>query len=91
MAQISTFEEDDDEEEETRTSFGETTGISLGDFPSKRAPKNAATDAKKNRLRSSEEIYNRIKWDPTFDVTECLIGYEDRFAGNALSSDGISI
>ena len=36
---------------------------------------------KKARLRTSEDIYNRIKWDPTLDRGSCLIGYLDRFLG----------
>jgi hypothetical protein len=33
------------------------------------------------RLRTSAEVYNRLMWDGTFDVTDFVIGYEDRFLG----------
>ena len=32
-------------------------------------------------LRSSEEILNRIRWDPRYDQNEFIIVYEDRFQG----------
>jgi len=35
----------------------------------------------KKGLRTSEDVYNRIKWDPDFDKSEFIIGYEDRFVG----------
>jgi len=36
---------------------------------------------KKPRLRSSEAVYNQIKWDPEYDSSQCIIGYTDRFEG----------
>lgn len=33
------------------------------------------------KLGNSEEVYNRIKWDPALDKDSCLIGYLDRFLG----------
>jgi len=35
----------------------------------------------KVKLRTSEDIYNQIKWDPEYDSSTCLIGYMDRFEG----------
>jgi len=43
--------------------------------------KRGEDDCGKNKLRSSEVIYNRIKWDPCLDKETCLIGYLDRFKG----------
>ena len=36
-----------------------------------------------SKLRTSEEIYNKIKWDSQcqYNPAECVIGYEDRFDG----------
>ncbi|BCR93493.1 DUF504 domain-containing protein [Aspergillus luchuensis] len=34
-----------------------------------------------NRLRPAADIINRIIWDPAFDGTNYVIGYEDRFEG----------
>ncbi len=36
---------------------------------------------KKERLRTSQEIYNRIKWDPSKDPSDYVMGYLDRFDG----------
>ncbi len=38
-------------------------------------------EGQKRRNRTSEEVYNRIKWDPEIDSATCFIGYEDRFLG----------
>eukprot|EP01118_Nematostelium_gracile_P015911 TRINITY_DN6472_c0_g1_i1.p1 TRINITY_DN6472_c0_g1~~TRINITY_DN6472_c0_g1_i1.p1 ORF type:complete len:713 (-),score=167.58 TRINITY_DN6472_c0_g1_i1:18-2156(-) len=35
----------------------------------------------KKKLRTSEEVFNRMRWDHSFDKDEILIGYEDRFDG----------
>ncbi|GKZ26120.1 leukocyte receptor cluster (LRC) member 9 [Aspergillus brasiliensis] len=39
-----------------------------------------------NRLRPAADIINRIIWDPAFDGTNYVIGYEDRFEGRLESS-----
>ncbi|KAI8835379.1 hypothetical protein BJ741DRAFT_607799, partial [Chytriomyces cf. hyalinus JEL632] len=46
----------------------------------------AATDisttiSSKSKLRSSEDVFNRIVWDNRFDQDEFVIGYMDRFTG----------
>jgi uncharacterized protein (UPF0248 family) len=35
----------------------------------------------KKFLRPSDQVLNRIRWDPSFDVTKLTIGYLDRFDG----------
>ncbi|KAJ3124879.1 hypothetical protein HK098_000817 [Nowakowskiella sp. JEL0407] len=35
----------------------------------------------KGNIRSSQDVYNRIVWDPRYDVMKFVIGYEDRFTG----------
>ena len=37
--------------------------------------------AKKRPLRSSEEIYHRLRWDPMLPAERVSIGYEDRIRG----------
>src|SRR3989338_11618439 len=37
--------------------------------------------AKKQRLRSSEKVYNQIKWSGQLPAEEFSIGYLDRFVG----------
>jgi hypothetical protein len=35
---------------------------------------------KKKKLRTSEEVYNRILWDPQYDREDFIIGYMDRYS-----------
>jgi len=35
----------------------------------------------KKRLHTSEEVYNRVKWDSRYNSAEFVIVYEDRFKG----------
>ncbi|KAI8621298.1 hypothetical protein BC830DRAFT_1095054 [Chytriomyces sp. MP71] len=37
--------------------------------------------ASKHKLRSSEDVFNRILWDTSFDPDNFVIGYMDRFVG----------
>jgi len=41
----------------------------------------SATPAPSGKLRTSEDVYNRIMWDPSFNKAEYTICYEDRFIG----------
>jgi len=41
----------------------------------------------KKRLRTSEEVYNRIKWDKRFDPNDYILIYEDRFLGMKVTFD----
>lgn len=36
---------------------------------------------KKNKLRTSEDVYGRLKWDTSFTQDDVIIGYKDRFRG----------
>jgi len=40
-----------------------------------------ATSEKKNKLRTSEDVYARIKWDTSFNQENFVMGYTDRFRG----------
>jgi len=35
----------------------------------------------KKKSRTSEDVFNRILWDPLMDKKDFIIGYEDRFIG----------
>ncbi|KAF3934553.1 hypothetical protein ABW19_dt0209031 [Dactylella cylindrospora] len=46
------------------------------------SPQRNSSPAKpKAKLRPSHEVYHRIKWDNTYDSSNYLVGYEDRFRG----------
>jgi uncharacterized protein (UPF0248 family) len=36
---------------------------------------------KKARLRTSQEVHNRIMWDDAYDASDFIVGYMDRFDG----------
>eukprot|EP01125_Pyxidicula_operculata_P010883 TRINITY_DN3575_c0_g1_i1.p1 TRINITY_DN3575_c0_g1~~TRINITY_DN3575_c0_g1_i1.p1 ORF type:complete len:937 (-),score=135.71 TRINITY_DN3575_c0_g1_i1:130-2940(-) len=55
--------------------------VSTYDYVDRDSNDGQSQDGSKKKLRTSEQIYNRIKWDSAFDTSQCLIGYEDRFLG----------
>ncbi|KAJ3139067.1 hypothetical protein HK100_012097 [Physocladia obscura] len=42
---------------------------------------NRTVETKKGKLRSSEDVFNRILWDSSFEREFFVIGYMDRFTG----------
>jgi uncharacterized protein (UPF0248 family) len=44
-------------------------------------PKNEEEEQQKILMRTSEDVFNRIKWDEKYNKHETKIGYEDRFVG----------
>lgn len=49
--------------------------------PVESKPLEQAAKSSPGKLRSSEDTYNRIRWDSRFDTSEFVIGYLDRFVG----------
>lgn len=47
----------------------------------KEPEKTEAEDEKKKKFKTSEEVYNRLKWSGKYNTEEFTIGYEDRFVG----------
>jgi len=41
----------------------------------------ADSDTRKPRLRTSEEVYQRLKWDHPYSIGSVFVGYTDRFVG----------
>ncbi|KAL6065166.1 Endonuclease [Balamuthia mandrillaris] len=35
----------------------------------------------KKKLRTSKDVYDKLKWDAQYDTSQIVIGYEDRFRG----------
>ncbi|KAL6709443.1 hypothetical protein ACN47E_001378 [Coniothyrium glycines] len=44
-------------------------------------PKPTSTPLAASKLRPASDVLNRLRWDPTLDPGEYIIGYEDRFLG----------
>jgi uncharacterized protein (UPF0248 family) len=47
----------------------------------KKAKKTAEPEVEKKRMRTSWDVYNRLKWDPSLREHNWVVGYEDRFDG----------
>lgn len=49
----------------------------------KKKPHKAETNAHipAPKLRTSADVFNRLMWDPDYDASDYVIGYEDRFEG----------
>jgi uncharacterized protein (UPF0248 family) len=44
-------------------------------------PKPTSTPLSTTKLRPASDVLNRLRWDPSLDPSEYVIGYEDRFLG----------
>ncbi|KAI1485440.1 hypothetical protein F5X96DRAFT_660017 [Biscogniauxia mediterranea] len=82
-------DEEEDEEEEDPFALDEvdgsgadvsTTGRSRSKKPAVAA--NLPTrPAYEGKFRSSADVINRLRWDPSMDSSDYIVGYEDRFLG----------
>ncbi|KAL3480348.1 hypothetical protein BJX99DRAFT_27871 [Aspergillus californicus] len=50
------------------------------------SPKPQSSQSAENRLRPAADILNRLVWDESYDSTDFIIGYEDRFEGRLEAS-----
>ncbi|KAF1946437.1 Poly(A) polymerase type 3 [Clathrospora elynae] len=44
-------------------------------------PKSTSTPMSTTKLRPASDVLNRLRWDPSLDPSDYIIGYEDRFSG----------
>jgi uncharacterized protein (UPF0248 family) len=44
-------------------------------------PKPTSTPMSATKLRPASDVLNRLRWDPSLDPSDYIIGYEDRFLG----------
>ncbi|KAG9191757.1 hypothetical protein G6011_10491 [Alternaria panax] len=44
-------------------------------------PKPTSTPLSSTKLRPASDVLNRLRWDPSLDPSDYIIGYEDRFLG----------
>ena len=44
-------------------------------------PKPTSTPLSSSKLRPASDVLNRLRWDPSLDPSDYIIGYEDRFLG----------
>ncbi|KAJ5626366.1 hypothetical protein N7510_002675 [Penicillium lagena] len=48
----------------------------------------SSTESAENKLRTASDVINRLLWDPSYDHSDFVIGYEDRFEGRLEASLG---
>ncbi|KAF3905627.1 hypothetical protein ABW21_db0202277 [Orbilia brochopaga] len=81
--------EDDDDEDDDAGLLNDEGSDSSSDFftsGSTKKPKKSKNTKHKTvgatpKLRPAHEVFHRIKWDPQYDSSSYLVGYEDRFRG----------
>lgn len=78
------FDSDDEEEEEDEIDT-ETQGDREVTLRSKVDPRHGPTvlpsKTSAGKLRTSTDVMNRIRWDPSLDSSDYIVGYDDRFTG----------
>ncbi|KAF1839782.1 hypothetical protein BDW02DRAFT_10529 [Decorospora gaudefroyi] len=72
---------DSDEEEEELDSDLEATDAVKPPRAIPQRPKPTSTPLSATKLRPASDVLNRLRWDPSLDPSEYIIGYEDRFLG----------
>ncbi|KAI9344520.1 hypothetical protein DFJ73DRAFT_960935 [Zopfochytrium polystomum] len=81
------LETSDEKDEGGRTGESGSDGTKLSSKPKGKGKKKAADASRGKRsgptekLRTSQDVFDRIMWDPQFDAEDWIVGYEDRFTG----------
>ena len=70
--------EDEEEMEEDGGDYDENKPIQRT-IPQR--PKPSSTPLSRSKLRPASDVLNRLRWDPSLDPDDYIIGYEDRFLG----------
>ncbi|KAH7401380.1 hypothetical protein BKA66DRAFT_450322 [Pyrenochaeta sp. MPI-SDFR-AT-0127] len=73
-------ESDSDDEEDADDDFDEVDTTPVQRVIPQR-PKPTSIPLSTAKLRPASDVLNRLRWDPSLDPTDYIIGYEDRFLG----------
>ncbi|KAH7095320.1 hypothetical protein FB567DRAFT_26608 [Paraphoma chrysanthemicola] len=73
------LEPDSDDEDELDDADDESSEVKARTIPQR--PKPTATPLSSVKLRPASDVLNRLRWDPSLDPADYIIGYEDRFLG----------
>jgi uncharacterized protein (UPF0248 family) len=84
-------EEVEDEDEESEEDLDEDLPSGGEEWPKAKARKGGkkakqpvivpAAEGKGKKFRPAEDVIKRLRWDPSLDSADFLVGYEDRFLG----------
>jgi uncharacterized protein (UPF0248 family) len=73
------MEPDSDDEDELEELDDESHEVKERTIPQR--PKPTATPLSSAKLRPASDVLHRLRWDPSLDPADYIIGYEDRFLG----------
>ena len=73
------LEPDSDDEEDADEVSDEHTEMIKRTIPQR--PKPTATPVSASKLRPASDVLHRLRWDPSLDPANYIVGYEDRFLG----------
>ncbi|KAL5121087.1 hypothetical protein ACEQ8H_000938 [Pleosporales sp. CAS-2024a] len=73
-------EADSDDEEEVKDFSDESDEVDKRTI-SQRPKKPTDTPLSSSKLRPASHVLHRLRWDPSLDPSEYIVGYEDRFLG----------
>jgi uncharacterized protein (UPF0248 family) len=74
------MEPDSDDEEELDEDLDDLDAVKPERALSQR-PKSTSTPLSTTKLRPASDVLHRLRWDPSLDPSDYIIGYEDRFLG----------
>ena len=74
------LESDSDDEEDVEEDVGDAEDAKPQRAVPQR-PKPTPTPVSRAKLRPASDVLNRLRWDPSLDPSDYIIGYEDRFLG----------
>ncbi len=75
------MEPDSDDEEDMDDELEDTDTPSTVQRAIPQRPKPTSTPLSATKLRPASDVLNRLRWDPSLDPSDYIIGYEDRFLG----------
>lgn len=74
------LDDDSDDEEELEEDF-EDADATKPQRAIPQRPKPTSAPLSRTKLRPASDVLNRLRWDPSLDPSDYIIGYEDRFLG----------
>ncbi|KAK8090709.1 hypothetical protein PG994_000214 [Apiospora phragmitis] len=80
-------DDESDEEDEEEEDLDDEDEHAEEERPKSKSKKTAAGDigpprpAYEGKFRSSADVISRLRWDPSLDSSDFIVGYEDRFLG----------
>ena len=75
------IEPDSEEEDDLDPDEDAEVAPSSRKLPIRRGASPSQTPVSSSKLRPASDVLNRLRWDPSLDPSDYIVGYEDRFLG----------